>query len=281
MSEKWDVPVMPYVDMTIGRTYTLSTYSTGSGIKAFALAFVGVSEGATDFTWAGLSPDPAPSHFKEEIDAFKKGGGVPVISFGGSKPIAPEYQIDDSAVLLKGYQAVIDGYAVDHINFDLEGEVSRSAVRQRNAVLVAGLLKKYPSLRVSYSLEVDKDNNGRFKLTDFGLKLLKDLHNAKVTPALVNALVEYIPWASAKEALEAVHGSVKDAFGLTDAEAWRHIGACPMYGKEGTFEWTLQDHKALRTFAEEKNLGCLSGWEAKRDAPDFAYGKIQAGYKPK
>jgi chitinase len=273
---------MPYVDMTADRSgHTLTGYSKDTGITAFALAFVGVKKGSTKFTWAGYEAYPAPDHFLSEINDFKKNGGVPVLSFGGSAAIVPEHWITDPDALLKGYESVIDGYQVRHINFDIEANDSFKSVRERNAVLVSGLAKKYADLRISYSLEVDKEE---LRLTDFALHLLTGLHQAKIVPALVNVLIEYFPkdpWKSARTSLEAAHKSLVDTFGITSEDAWLRIGACPMFSNEGGNTWSLDDQKSLRKFAEDNNIGCLSGWNTNKDASSYPYEKIQKGYQPK
>jgi len=92
-------------------------------------------------------------------------------------------------------------------------------VRERNVALVSDLLGKYSDLRISYSLELDKQE---FRLTDFALNLLKGLHGKEIVPALVNVLIEYLPgtpWESAKKSLESAHQSMVDIFGLTSEQA--------------------------------------------------------------
>ncbi|GGU62029.1 hypothetical protein GCM10010211_28820 [Streptomyces albospinus] len=282
---KWDVPVMPYVDMTADRSgYTLSRYSRDTGIKGFALAFVGVKEGHTNFTWAGFDSYPAPDWSADEINKFRNDcGGIPVISFGGAEKILPEHSIADPKVLLEGYKKVIDGYKVRHINFDIEATVSGHTVRERNVPLVRDLLKGYPDLRISYSLEINaRDEVG---IKTFGRYLLRDLQKEGIVPALVNLLIEYLPdspWDSARKTMEAAHHQMRDVFKLSDEEAWLRIGACPMYGNDGGNKWTLDDHKELRQFADRNKIGCISGWRTNTDATRYAYAyeKIQQGYHP-
>ncbi|WP_344337961.1 hypothetical protein, partial [Kitasatospora putterlickiae] len=218
------------MDMTAGRGgNTLSDYAKNTGITGFALAFVGVKEGTTRFTWGGFDSYPAPGWFGSEIDEFRKShGGVPVIGFGGGDKILPEHSItNDPAALLKGYQEVIDKYQVRHIDFDIEANVSSGDLRKRNAALVADLLKKYTDLRVSYSLEINARGDD-IGLKKFGLNLLGDLQKAGIVPALVNLLIEYLPdpqWDSARNTLEAVHKQLVDIFKIGSDEAWRRLGA--------------------------------------------------------
>ncbi|MEE1736134.1 hypothetical protein PUR49_06340 [Streptomyces sp. BE147] len=83
-----------------------------------------------------------------------------------------------------------------------------------------------------------------------------------------------------EEALESAHKNMGDIFGLTSEQAWRHIGACPMYGTEGGSTWTLDDHKKLRKFADDNSIGCISGWNTNNDATGYEYGKVQKDYRP-
>lgn len=288
----WDVSVMPFVDMTMG--HNLSDYSKATGITGFALAFVGVVKSTTTFTWTwgGYSALPTPKNFEKEISDFTTGGGVPVISFGGGKGILPEHHIDDHDVLLRGYQDVINGYNVRHIDFDIEANVMSKKVREKNVALVSGLLKSFPNLGISYSLEVNAKPNPddlteQVGINSDGLDLLRRLAAVNIVPSLVNLLIEYLPprssqkteWDFAKDVMEAAHKQLTDIFKIQDA--WGYIGACPMYENTNKNVWTTDDHKKLRQFAETHNIGCISGWNANYDAAhEYTYEKIQSGYHP-
>lgn len=285
----WDVPVMPFVDMTMNRgSHTLSSYSKDTTIKGFALAFVGVREGSTTFAWAGDDTHyPTPKSFKTEISDFTAGGGVPVISFGGSKKILPEHNITDHAVLLSGYQGVINGYNVRHIDFDIEATVATKTVRERNVALMSDLLKSFTDLRISYSLEIISRGD-EVGINPFGRKLLSDLAAKNIVPGLVNLLIEYLPaplppatrWDVAEKVMEAAQKQLTEIFKLTSQDAWGHIGACPMYAQTGDNVWTIDDHKKLREFADTHKIGCISGWNTNYDADhQYTYEKIQSGYQ--
>jgi hypothetical protein len=286
----WDLPVMPYVDMTINRSgKTLSDYfedtvfkdTSFKGSKGFALAFVGVKEGTTNFTWGGFKDYPAPDHFKTEIDNFVADGGIPVISFGGAQDILPCSHLDGDP-LFQGYKDVITGYNIRHINFDIE-QVSGHVVRPRNVDLVTKLLETFKDLHISYSFEVNTGGD-EVGIQRLGLNLLDNLAEKGIVPGLVNLLIEYLPtphWDVAQKVMEAAQTQLAKIYKDKDIhvdDIWGHIGACPLYKSE---DWAIDDQKSLRVFADDNKikLGCLSGWSTNADvAYEYAYEKILNDY---
>lgn len=117
--------------------------------------------------------------YAEYINGIRKVGGDVIISFGGlnGKPSShlhestktrhdskylsqsPGEEIastnTDLALLQSKYEAVIQKYNVSAVDFDIEGHglIDQPSVDRRN-LAIAGFQKKYPKIRVSYTLPV-------------------------------------------------------------------------------------------------------------------------------
>jgi chitinase len=275
----WDQPAMPFVDFT-AQGQTLSVYSKKTGIKCFALGFV-VAKKTGKFkdalSWGGYYDAEKPGddkkyYKKDQIDEFKKIGGVPVISFGGQNNLLPDVVFSGDE-LCTHYKNVIGAYDVDRIDFDIEGKDDQiDDVLNRNPNLVKCLLEWRPTLKISYTLAINPDLSSG--VDGWSAKLLQKLADAKVTPDLVNAMTMYMwqkptdAWESAKGILQGLNKQLCSIYKFTETEAWCRIGCCPKYGDNGpqSSPWTLDDQGSLCTFAKNNNLGCCSGWNTNDDS---------------
>jgi chitinase len=286
----WDQPIMPFVDFT-AQGPTLYKHSGETGIKCFALGFVVATKTgffSKKLSWGGFCDAEDGEYKRDEVKNFKEQiGGVPVISFGGQDNLLPDVVFEGDK-LLQHYTKVIEVYDVNHIDFDIEGPDNEvQVVLDRHPTLVQSLLRVRPKLKMSYTFHVNiRDTVDASGVDDWSLTLLRKLAEVKVTPDLVNPMVMYMwrkpedAWVSAKRVLEGTNKQLCDVYKFTETDAWCHIGCCPKYGDNGremSSDWTLANQKSMRQFAQDKKLGCCSGWSTNEDDKiyHYAYEKTQ------
>jgi hypothetical protein len=115
-------------------------------------------------------------------------------------------------------------------------------------------------------------------LIQSGTDLLQNAKNNGVAVAAVNIMaMDYGDGAApspggrmgtyAIDAATATQAQVKSIFGLSDADAWKHVAVTPMIGVNDTSSevFTVADAKQLAAFASAKHLAWLSMWSATRD----------------
>ncbi|MFF7638235.1 cellulose binding domain-containing protein [Kitasatospora sp. NPDC008050] len=145
----------------------------------------------------------------------------------------------------------------------------------RHVAAIGRLLQDNPALKLSYPLPADGDPTGVLGLTGESVRLLQRLAAAGIQPALINGALLGFGQGAPADVFDAVKNAPNGMFtqfqavwpDWDGAKVWRRIGACPMFGR--TFSdkvFTLENMRRLAAFATERNIGCLSGWTANRDA---------------
>ncbi|NTX14985.1 fibronectin type III domain-containing protein [Myxococcus sp. CA056] len=287
----WDVPRAPFVDYTSWPTPRVSEYGREAGLDGFFLGFLVARPdgGARAVSWGGnttlvdsedgqsYSGDATVSDYgKRDIEAFRRSGGTVVLSFGGASNVPLEAEETEVAMLVATYAAVLRNYGVRHLDFDFEGAFLHDEDAQvRHLAALSQLLAVYPTLKLSYTLPADGAPGSLVGFNDGGVRFLQKLSSAGIEPSLINGLLMEFGQSAPVDALECcvhalrgMHAHVSAAFPRWDAaKVWRRLGACPMFGRHPNGrEFTLEHQRGLVEFAREHQLGCLSGWDATRDA---------------
>jgi hypothetical protein len=286
------VHAAPYVDMGSWPTPSLTDMSSASGVKSFTLAFITAS--GCKAMWFNAY-DPRDAWGKDQIDAIRAGGGDVKVSFGGASGIELAQACTDVGALVAEYKAVVDAYGLKYIDLDIEGAgVAEPASIARRSQALAQLQQQEPGLKVSLTLPVLPDG-----LTADGLNVVQSAKDAGVNLDMVNVMamdyyqdVDY--GDAAVQAATSTQGQIKSVLGLSDADAWAHLGVTPMLGENDDHHvFDQADTSQLVAFGQSKHIGMLSFWEMTRDrnactgatysctnvpqAP-YDFSKILAGY---
>jgi chitinase len=326
----WDIRRAPFIDFTSTPTVKLTGYKAMSTVDGFMLGFGVVLADPSDtvLKWGGYKElydteekikIPADlSHGKwgkqsGELPDFLPEDGRFAISFGGALNYPLEKNLKDLDKIVVQYEEIIknytfEKYVCDHFDFDLEGDFiqNREALELHVQAMIT-LLRNNPKLQISYTLPVDAQPLVLEGFNPDGEWLLTRLAAAGIQPSLINGMLmefgQYAPtdmWEACKVALEGsgqpdskgMHKQIKTAWPeWDDAKVWRRIGACPMFGKNNNGKiFTLDHMRELVKYAREKNIGCVSGWDATRDyngskitgipQEPFDFCKIIATYQP-
>lgn len=258
----------PYIDTSLTPAYDMLDTAGKTGVKTFNLAFI-TSGGGCDPKWGGtgaLDGDPVA----QQIPKLRAEGGDVRVSFGGAAGSELGLACGSADELAAAYGKVVDAYDLKKADFDIEGGALPDAeANTRRAQAIAKLQKDHPDLDVSFTLPVMPEG-----LTQDGVNLLADAKKNGVEISAVNIMAmdygasydgdmgEY-----AIQAATATQGQVKDALGLSDADAWKAVAVTPMIGVNDVAAeiFTTEDAKELADFAASKHLGWLSMWSATRD----------------
>jgi hypothetical protein len=286
------VHAAPYVDMGSWPTPSLTDMSSASGVKSFTLAFITAS--GCKAMWFNAY-DPRDAWGKDQIDAIRAGGGDVKVSFGGASGIELAQACTDVGALTAEYKAVVDAYGLRYIDLDIEGAgVAEPASIARRSQALAQLQQQEPGLKISLTLPVLPDG-----LTADGRNVVQSAKDAGVNLDMVNVMamdyyqdVDY--GDAAVQAATSTQGQLKSILGLSDADAWSHLGVTPMLGENDDHHvFDQSDTSELVSFGQSKHIGMLSFWEMTRDrnactgatysctnvpqAP-YDFSKILAGY---
>src|SRR3954469_7383879 len=110
--------VAPYVDLSAGSADMLDRAIASGGVNSYTAAFV-IGAGCTPIWGDTLGIDN--STVNPRIARAKAAGAQAIIAFGGAGGVELGQSCTNTASLQAAYQAVINKYRVDHLDFDIEG----------------------------------------------------------------------------------------------------------------------------------------------------------------
>ena len=268
-----------YVDATATPLYEFESLEA-SPYTNVTLAFVVADDdgGTCAASWGGyytLSEAATELDMDRRIARLAQMGRNAVISFGGRDGVELASACADVDSLASAYREVIHRYDVTVLDFDIEGdELSDAASRQRRAQAVAQLQQEASEddpLTVWLTLPADADG-----LTADALTAVEEFQDAGVNVSGVNLMtmdfnttgsVDRLVIASATAAREQLARAW--GYGLLDttSDLWQRMGVTVMIGQsdiQGEV-LTVDDARAVNTFAQEKQLGRVSMWSLNRD----------------
>jgi len=143
----------PYIHMTEANN-DLAAIQAGSGVKFFTLAFIVADDGCAP-AWQGktLLTIASENRFSSHIKRIRAVGGDIIISFGGYVGQELAQACPDAASLQVTYQAVVDKYNVNRLDFDVEASaVNDPASIDRRSQALKALAAVNPGLRISFTL---------------------------------------------------------------------------------------------------------------------------------
>ncbi|WP_343952732.1 carbohydrate-binding protein, partial [Nonomuraea longicatena] len=259
------LPTAPYVDMGAWPTPSLPEMALASGHKSYTLAFI--TGAACRASWFGAY-DPRTGWAKDQIDALRAQGGQVKVSFGGATGIELAQGCSDVTALYNEYKAVVDTYALTHIDLDIEGSATADAASvTRRSQALARLQQAHPNLKISITLPVLPEG-----LTADGLSVVRSARDHGVDVDLVNVMaMDYyrsIDYGDAAvQAATSTFNQLRTLYpGKSEAQLWRMVGVTPMLGQNDDGRiYNLDDARQLVAFAQGRRLGLLSFWEGTRD----------------
>lgn len=268
----------PFIDLGAYPTPNLAQIAATTGLRQFSLGFITAGSTGCSASWFN-SFDPGTAWDRADFDAVRALGGDVRPSFGGANGTELALACTDVAALTAQYQKVVDAYALDRIDFDIEGAavVDHASVDRRSAAVAAvqaAQRAKGRDLKVTLTLPVLP--NG---LTADGVYILQSAKSHGLTVDTVNVMaMDYGDSAApapagkmgtyAIQAAQATRAQIAQVWtGLTTAQTWAMVGATPMIGQNDNPSevFTYADAQQLLTFAQQNHLGELGFWDVTRD----------------
>lgn len=270
----------PYVDMGAYPTPSLPQLASATGLKQFSLGFV--INGATACTASWFNAfDPASGWDKSDFDAIRAAGGDVRVSFGGENGAELAQSCTDVPSLTAQYQKVVDAYALDRIDFDIEGAAvaDHASIDRRSAAIAAvqaAQRAKGRDLKVSLTLPVLPTG-----LTADGVYVLQSAASHGVAVTTVNVMAmdfgdSTAPNPAGKmgayaiQSAQSTRAQIASVWpGLSTAQTWAMVGVTPMIGQNDASDevFGISDAQQLIAFAEQNHLSELGFWAVTRDQP--------------
>ncbi|MFF2347513.1 chitinase [Pseudarthrobacter sp. NPDC058119] len=269
-----------YLDVTLPPGPALQHDASRGATTVLAFITADPSQPCTP-AWGGtLGMEAAGSQLQldTQIRQARAAGGNIAVSFGGHRGQELATTCREASALADAYGAVIDRYALDVVDLDIEGRAAEPAADQRRAEAMARLQERRPKdrpLRIWLTLPVRRDG-----LDEGGRRSIEAMLAAGVTLEGVNLMTMNFGrlgdgetmLSASTGAAEATHHYLEQlpfkAEGSRDAaKLWRSLGLTPMIGDndvEGN-TFSLQDAAGLNAFAADRGLGRLSFWSINRD----------------
>ena len=257
--------VVPYVDLSAGSADMLDRAIASGGVNSYTASFI-IGVGCTPIWGDTLGIENSTANAR--IARAEAAGAKTVIAFGGAGGAELGQSCTNTASLQAAYQAVINKYRVDHLDFDIEGAaIADPGSINRRYQAIRGLEAANPGLNVSVTipvLESGPDGNG------------SNFLRAAVTNGaridVVNAMVmDYgHPVADmAAAARSAAAGTLAAARAAGLNFTYANIGITPMIGNNDSAGEvvTLQNARDIVSFARTNGVGRLAFWSIGRDQP--------------
>jgi hypothetical protein len=268
----------PFIDLGAYPTPNLTQIATTTGLRQFSLGFITAGSTGCAASWFN-SFDPGAAWNKADFDSLRALGGDVRPSFGGANGTELALACTNPTALQAQYQKVVDAYALDRIDFDIEGAaaVDRASIDRRSiavAAVQAAQRAKGRDLKVTLTLPVLP--NG---LTTDGVYVLQSAkaHNLAVDTVNLMAM-DYGDGAApspagkmgtyAIQAATSTRAQIASVWpNLTTAQTWAMVGLTPMLGQNDTASevFTVADAQQVLTFAQQNHLGELGFWDVTRD----------------
>ncbi|MFI9566779.1 alpha-galactosidase [Streptomyces rishiriensis] len=259
--------VAPYEYLGWGSPPAPASVMAATGVRWFTLAFV-LSDGGCNPKWDGSRPLTGGDD-QSKINAIRAAGGDVMVSVGGWSGAKLGEKCSSASALAGAYQKVIKAYGLKALDIDIENtEWSSATVRQR----------------VVDALKIVKANNAGLKtVITFGATTSGpdstgvDMIKRAADSGLANDVWCIMPFdfgggattmgTLTTQAMEALKGKVKSAYGYTDAAAYAHIGLSSMNGRtdDSGERVRVADFTTMLAYARRHHIGRLTYWSVNRD----------------
>lgn len=318
----------PYVDSTAWPTPPIDTWYKETDVQGYFLGFITATvdknSGTVKACWGGNTSvydgndnqtyegDVTVSdYYKSYINNIRTNGGDIILSFGGASNEPIERSTTDIKQIVDIYLKAITNYGLTAIDFDFEGGfLGNIEALDRHIAAITEVIKANPQLKISYTLPVD-GAPGLMGFNTNGITFLTKLHDAGITPSLINVMSMEFGQGSSTNLFECARlslegdiandkdGSKKGAIkqikeiwnDLSTEQIYKMTGLCTMYGKHlnGKVNTINAQQKINEYFVGSKGLGNVSGWDASIDMDPQKggggynagdYGRVVAAYEP-
>ena len=263
----------PYFMPLDNSPQNLSDVIAQSGERNVILAFV-LSGGGCTPAWDGTAPVASDTQVAAMISTARQAGGDVGVSFGGFNRTELGLACGDAGSLAGAYQAVIDRYNLDYVDFDIEGGAFGdipSETRRFQAIRTLEQTAASRGRQLTVALTIPMSTVG---FTFNGTDEIKAAISVGVRIDLFN-IMDFDYGGSGADQVNAdvtvaedAHQQLKSLFpGLSDAQVYRQTGLTLMAGHtdQPSELFTQSTFQSLEGYAAQHGLGLLSFWALNRD----------------
>jgi chitinase len=255
--------VAPYVDMSNSQESVLNTVISSDGLRAYTAAFA-IGEGCSDI-WGDTLPIGSDPTIGGEISQAKSEGAQVIVSSGGAAGLPLSFSCTNQSTIDAGYQAIINDYGTDYLDFDIEGAaIANTTGIDQTFQAMKDLKASNPSLVWSVTVPVLPTG-----LDNYGTALLQDAKNMGVTIPIVNVMtMDYyegnIEMGSA--AISAAEATLSQMKAVNSSYTYANVGITPMIGiNDDGSTFTTSDASTVASWAGSNGIGRLAFWSVDRD----------------
>jgi chitinase len=255
--------VAPYVDMSNSQEGVLNTVISSDGLRSFTAAFT-IGEGCSDI-WGDTLPVGNDPTIAAEISSAKAAGASVIVSSGGSAGEPISFTCTDQSTIDAAYQAIINDYGTDELDFDIEGAaIADTTGIDQTFQAMKDLKVSNPNLVWSVTIPVLPTG-----LDNYGTALLQDAQNMGVTIPIVNIMaMDYYEGdiEMGNAAISAAENTLSQMKAVNGSYTYANVGITPMIGiNDDGSTFTLADASSVASWASSNGIGRLAFWSVDRD----------------
>ncbi|MFI8515612.1 ricin-type beta-trefoil lectin domain protein [Streptomyces sp. NPDC085460] len=277
-NQKWTAPssgtdpvpvgnmaVAPYLYNGWGSPPSPTTVMNATGVKWFTLAFV-LSNGYCNPQWDGSRPLIGGVD-QQTINTVRAAGGDVIPSFGGWSGNKLESSCSSAGELASAYQRVINAYGLKAIDIDIEAAAYDSpTVQQRTVDALRTVKANNPGLKVYVTFGTGQ-NGPDTSLINRAAAAGLTVDAWTIMPFNFGGNGQNMGTLSVRAA-EGLKTAVKNAYGYSDDQAYRHTGISSMNGVTDVGETITQtDFRTILAYAQQRHIARLTFWSVNRDRP--------------
>jgi hypothetical protein len=257
----------PYEYLGWGNPQPPADVLAATGVHALTLAFI-LSHGKCNPMWDGSRPLLGGTD-AAAIASIRAAGGDVDVSFGGWSGKKLGSSCKTPAALAAAYQKVIDAYSLPAIDIDIEhGEVKNTKTRERVMAALAIVQADNPGLEISVTFGVAPNGPDAT-----GKQLISEAHAAGLLPSSWTMMPFDFgtPISNmGQTTVQAAQGLalyLETTYGLTETDAYAHIGISSMNGRTDESDETVSttDFQTMLAFAQQHHLARFTFWSVNRD----------------
>lgn len=277
-NQKWTAPaggdpgpgpgamaVAPYLYNGWGSPPNPTTVMNATGVKWFTLAFV-LSNGYCNPQWDGGRPLTGGVD-QQTVNTVRAAGGDVIPSFGGWSGNKLESSCGSAGELAAAYQKVINAYGLKAIDIDIEAAAYDSpTVQQRTVDALKTVKANNPGIKVYVTFGTGQNGPGSSLIGKAAASGLT-VDSWTIMPFNFGGAGQNMGQLTVRAA-EGLKTAVKNAYGYTDDQAYRHTGISSMNGITDNSETvTVADFRTILAYAQQRHLARLTFWSVNRDRP--------------
>ncbi len=301
-NQQWQLPTggggggvqaaAPYLYLGWGNPPDPRTVMSATGIRWFTMAFM-LSNGYCNPQWDGWRALTGGVD-QSTITNIRGAGGDVVVSSGGATGNWLEQSCGSAGELAGAYQRVINAYGLRALDIDIEGSVYASAtLQQRTIDALKTVRANNPGITLYVTFPSGQwgpDSSMINRAAQSGLTV----DGWTIMPFDFGAAGQNMGNLTI-QATDGLKNTVRNAYGYTDDQAYRHSGISSMNGITDQGETvTVNDFRTILGYAQQHHLARLTFWSTNRDRPctggssadscsgvgqnDWDYTRIIAGY---